>query len=174
MLYSWDQYDCFCELASDGMDGVKLMIRNLISNIVRWGVTNCRVMCRWEGVQDTSLTRWLMNECKRMLNHIQLDSLLLAPEMLIVLDPPTFKESPRYEVPTRTHAIWCGSPIWYVALIAIILRICLKSCFSTQDSGLLCLQEVRFAFLVSVSVTCVNGSFTIEGEGESEFEVGWE
>jgi len=43
-----------------------------------------------------------------------------------------------------------------------------------MESGFLCLQEVRFACLVSVSVTYVNCSFTIEGEGGSESQVGWD
>lgn len=94
--------------------------------------------------------------------------------MLTVLDLQTFKGSPPYEVPTRPHTTWCGSPIRYDGLVSILLRICLNSCLSTQESGLLCLQEVRFMCLVSVSVTCVNSSFTIEGEGESESQVGWE
>lgn len=53
---------------------------------------------------------------------------------------------------------------------SIVLRICLNSCLSAQESGSLCLQEVMFTCLVSVSVTCVNDSFIVEGEGESESE----
>jgi len=94
--------------------------------------------------------------------------------MLTVLDPLTFRGSPRYEVPTRPHTIWCGSPIRYDGLISIVLRICLNSCLSAHESGSLCLREVRFAFLVSVSVTCVEGSFSVEGESESGFQVDWE
>lgn len=115
-------------------------------------------------MQFTALTIWLMNESERMFNHIQLDALLLVPEMLTMLDPPTFKGSPRYEVPTRTHIVWCGSPIRYDGPVAIIINICVKSCLLALESGLLCIREVRFTCLVSVSVTCVNGSFTIEGE----------
>jgi len=37
-------------------------------------------------------------------------ALLLAPEMLRVLDPPTFRGSHRYEVPTRNHTVWSRSP----------------------------------------------------------------
>ena len=104
-----------------------------------------------------------MNECERTFSDIQLAS-LLAPEMLTMLDPPTFRGSPQYEIPTRPHTVWCGSPIRYDGAIAIILKICLNSCLSAKESGLLCLREVKFTCLVSVSVTCVNGSFTVEGE----------
>ena len=88
--------------------------------------------------------------------------------MLMLLDLPTFRGSPQYEVPTRPHTIWCGNPIWYDGPGAIILSICLNSCLLAHDSGMLCLREVRFMFLVISSVTCVNGSFTVEGEGGSE------
>lgn len=37
-------------------------------------------------------------------------ALVLAPEMLIALDLPTFKGSPRYEVPTRPQIIFSRSP----------------------------------------------------------------
>lgn len=36
------------------------------------------------------------------------------------------------------------------------------------------LRVVRFACLVIASVNCVNGSFTVEREGGSESQVGWE
>ena len=93
----------------------------------RWGVTNYRVACRWEGVRVTALTRWLMSECEGNFSHVQLVFLLLAPEMLTMLDLPTFMESPRYEVQTRPHTAWSGSPIRFVGLVSIILNICLKS-----------------------------------------------
>lgn len=76
-------------------------------------------------------------------------------EVLTMLDPPTLRGSLQYEVPTRRHTIWCGIPIWYDDLVSIILNVCLISCFSTQESGLLCLRAVRFACLVIDSVTCV-------------------
>ena len=115
-----------------------------------------------------------MSECEGNFSPVQLATLLLAPEMLTVLYLPTFRGSPRYEVPTRPHTIWCGNPIWYDGTVAIVLRICLNSCFSAQESGLLCLREVIFACLVIASVTCANGSFTMDGEGESESQVSWE
>ncbi len=94
--------------------------------------------------------------------------------LLTVLDLPTLRRSPQYEVPTKPHTTWCGSPIRYDGLIAIILKICLKYCLSAQESGLLCLWEVSFACFVIYSVTCVNGSFTVEGEGGSESQDGSE
>jgi len=72
-----------------------------------------------------------------------------------VLDPPTFRGSPLYEVPTRPHTFWCRSLIRYDGLVSIILKICLSSCFSTRESGLLYLITMRFACLVSVSVNFV-------------------
>jgi len=30
--------------------------------------------------------------------------------LLIVLDPPTFRDYPQYEVPTRPHIVWSKSP----------------------------------------------------------------
>ena len=94
--------------------------------------------------------------------------------LLMVPEPPTFRGSPWYEVPTRPHTVWCGSPIRYDGPVAIILKICLSSCLSAHESGLLYLRVVRFTCLVISSVIGVNGSFTVEGEGGSESQVRWE
>ncbi len=82
-------------------------------------------------------------------------ALLLAPKMLMVLDPPTLRGSPRYEFPTRPHTIWCRSPIRYNGVVFTILKICLSSCLLARESGPLCLQTMRLTFLVSASVTRV-------------------
>ena len=89
----------------------------------------------------------------------------------MVLDPQTFKGSPPYEVPTRPHTVLCGSPIRYDDLVSIVLRICLKSCLSTQESGFLCLWEVRFTCLVSVSVLVPTVLSLRREESEGEFQV---
>lgn len=88
--------------------------------------------------------------------------------------PPTFRALPWYEVPVTPRTVWCGSPIRYDGLDAIILNIFLSSYLSAQESGLIYLRLVRFACLVIASVTCVNGSFTVKGEGGSESQVRWE
>ena len=111
MLSVWDRSNYFRVLASDGMNGVKVLIWSLMLNTRRWGVTNCWVMCRWERVWVTALTKCLLKECERNFSHVKLAALLLALEMLRMLDPPTFRKSPWYEVPTRPHTIWCGRPI---------------------------------------------------------------
>lgn len=67
--------------------------------------------------------------------------------LLTVLDLPTFRGSPRCEVPTRPHIVWCGSPIRYNGLVAIILKICLNSCLSVQESGLLSLARIKVRVL---------------------------
>ena len=41
----------------------------------------------------TTLTKLLMSECEANFSHVQLVALLLALEMLTVLDPPTFMGS---------------------------------------------------------------------------------
>ena len=102
-------------------------------------------------------TRWENIACHQ--------ALLLALEMLTVLDLPTFMGSPQYEVPTRPHTMWCGSPIRYDGSVSIILKIFLTSCVLAQESGMLCLRIVRFARLMIASVTCFNGSFTVRGKG---------
>ena len=105
-----------------------------------------------EGLQVTALTRWLVSECEGNFNHVQLASLLPAPEMLTMLDPPTLTVSPWYEVPTRPHTVWCGSPIRYDGPVTIVLRICLNSCLSAHERGSLCLRDVRSTCQVNVSV----------------------
>lgn len=96
------------------------------------------------------------------------------PSLLTVLDLPTFKPSPQHEVPSRLHTVWCGIPIRYDDLFSIILNICLSSCLSAQDNGLVYLRVVRFTCLAIASVTCVNDSFTLDGEFGSESQLGWE
>jgi len=149
------------------MDRVKVLIWNLVFNSGRWEVTNYWVVRG--GVWVTTLTRSLMSECEGNFSHVQLDALLLAPKMLTVLDTPTFKGSTWYEVPTRPHTVWCGSPIQYDVPVAIVLRICLNSCLSAEESGLLCVQEVRFVCLMSVIVV-VSMVLSVWGEkGEGDF-----
>ena len=123
-------------------------------------------------ITNSVIDVWRFNtDCEDLTFHL---ALLLAPKMLTVLDLPTFRGSPWYEVPTRPHTVWCGSPIRYDGLVAIILRIFLNSWLSAQESGLISLQEVRFACLVIVIVTCVNRSFTVKGEDESDSQFSWE
>lgn len=93
-----------------------------------------------------------MDDCEGNFTHTQMVALLLSLEMLTVLDLPTFRGSPWYEVPTRLHTVLCGSVIWYDVPISTILRIFLNSCFLLQESGLIFLQEVRFECLVNASV----------------------
>ena len=88
----------------------------------------------------------IQNRCEDSACH---QSLPLVPEMLMMLDPPTFRGSPRCEVPTRPHTVWCRSPIRYDGLVSIILRICLSSCLLAHESGILSLQTMRFVCLVS-------------------------
>jgi len=76
-------------------------------------------------------------------------TLLLVPEMLMVLELWIVRGSPRCEVPTRPHTVCCRSPIRYDGPISIILNIFLISCLSAHDSGLICLRIVRFVCLLS-------------------------
>lgn len=92
-------------------------------------------------------------------------------KVLMVLDLPTFRGSPQYEVPTRSHTVWCGSPICYDGPVSIILKICLRSCFLSHDSGILSLQTTRFLCLVSAQCNLCLISFTTEGESESDSQV---
>jgi len=71
------------------------------------------------------------------INHKLLASLLLVLEMLTVLDLPTFRGSPWYEVPTRPHTIWYKSTIRYDGLVSIDLDIFLRSCYSAHESVML-------------------------------------
>lgn len=79
-----------------------------------------------------------------------------------------------YEVLTRFHIVWCRSFIGYHGPMVITLKIFLNSCLLPHKSGILCLARSEVVVPVSVSVSYVNGSFTIEGEGESESQVCWE
>jgi len=91
----------------------------------------------------------------------------------MVLDPPTFRDHPSMKSQLDLTLFGVGVPSDMMA-IAIVLNICLNTCLSAHGSGLVCLREVRFACLVIASVTCVNGSFNVEGEGGTESQVVWE
>lgn len=75
--------------------------------------------------------------CGLELLALSLGAIDLLVFVLMVLDPSTFRGSPRYEVPTIPHTIWCRSLIWYDGPVAIILDIFLSSCCSTHDSVML-------------------------------------
>ena len=70
-----------------------------------------------------ALTRRLDDGVGGSISHKILASLNLQLEMLMMLDPPTFRESPRYEVPIKPHIVWCRSSIWYKGLVSKSLNI---------------------------------------------------
>ena len=57
--------------------------------------------------------------------------------LLTMLDSPTFRGSPWYEVPIIPHTIWCRSPIQYNGSVSIYLEIFLSSFCSTHESVML-------------------------------------
>jgi len=84
--------------------------------------------------------------------------------MLMVLDPPTFMGSPQYEVPIKSHTLWCRSPIQYKGPISKSLKICLSSSFQHRRVMQWCLQKAREVRLVSVKLQLCQGSSTAKGK----------
>lgn len=89
----------------DGGDGPYLSACDFMFKPRLKRVTNFRSMSSGGGMNVVSLTRRWIDGVGGSINHNILVSLLLAPEMLIVLDPQTFMGFHRYEVPIRPHNI---------------------------------------------------------------------
>lgn len=81
------------------------------------------------------------------------------------VEPANIKGSPRYEVPTRPHTIWCGSPIQYDGPVSIILKICLNSFLSAHESVLLCLSRSEVRMPIDCKCLLCQWFFHCRGRG---------